>query len=336
MILAIFPANYFHIGKNEKAFIIRFILAYVILLLSFFVVSSKWLGDIMKHSFVGPVNFNAFPLILVGLMLGLFALAVRDDVRKRKLPPLRILQVIIALCLVAATVIASYIATHPSLERFFAMHLFIQAHPVAGGPLVAVLLYMSLLLPIIPALALTVPWQFLLRHGWLLIIGLVIFIGYLFANLLEALFHQFTVPVVLRSCATLLSLFPGITTVQPDRWELTYRGFGVVLGPVCSGFTMLVLFLGIFGFVWITLARKEKVAHGRAFFAMLIGLVLLWIFNILRVVSIMIVGAASPSIGIILFHGAAGALMFFLVFLLYIKLVVPMIRIRKRVGKSKR
>lgn len=329
-------SKYVRIGQQERSLIMRFVVAYGILLFSFFIVSSKWLGDVMEHSFVGPVNFNAFPLVLVGLMLGLFVVVVRDDVRKKKLPPLRMLQIIIALCLVALAVIASYIATHPSLEWFFAMHLFIQVHPVAGGPFVAVLLYLALLLPVMPALALTVPWQFLLRHGWLLLVGFFIFIGYLFTNLLEALFHQFTAPLVLRWCAALLSLFPGTTTVQSDRWELTYRGFGIVLGPVCSGFTMLVLFLGIFGFVWMTLARKSNVAHGRAFILMLSGLLILWCFNILRVVLIMFVGAASPSIGIILFHGAAGAVMFFLVFLFYIKLVVPMIRIRKKTGRKSR
>ncbi|MDD5751092.1 MAG: exosortase/archaeosortase family protein [Candidatus Peribacteraceae bacterium] len=315
----------FRLPSRDRSFLIRLVFASFLAIATFLFIRSQWLGEVMEHSFVGPKGFDSLSLLLPFLLLFLLFLQVRHQHDKHALLWPSRLQACVATCAFVGTVFLSYWVTHPSLDRFNAMHIFIQHHAL-GGALIASTILLALMVPLLPALVLFLPWSLIRRNATLLLVGIIVYVALIYASVLEVPFHQFTVERALRWSGVILSIFPGASVVRPERWEIAYRGFQVVIGPVCSGFSSLVLFIVLFGFVWLQLARRRTISHERAAVALVVGLFVLWLLNILRIAMIMVVGSFSPSAGFALFHGAAGAIFFFIVFVIYVYLVVPLLK----------
>jgi exosortase/archaeosortase family protein len=86
------------------------------------------------------------------------------------------------------------------------------------------------------------------------------------------------------------------------------------------------LFVVIFCALWWLLSKRGGVYHGRAVLALVAGVAMFYCINILRIVLIMIIGSFSRVIGMVLFHGTAGSLFFFLVIVVVIRFVMPLLR----------
>ncbi len=292
------------------------------------VIKSKWLGDLLEHSFVGPVGFDTFPILLFALLLcGFFMVHKKTAGKELRKMKISIQQYGIAsICLVLATLL-SYVMTHPSVERFYAMFAFINAHPIIGGPLLAATLSVALFAPALPALFLFFPTAFIRRHAFDIAFFSLILVLYFYVGVFDASFHMMVAPLILQASASVLMLFSNTVTVEPTHLRLGLNDFAVVIGPVCMGLNLLALFTAVFGFLWY---KSPKIRPMDGTIAFLAGLIILFILNILRIVLIMIVGIYSPVFAATLFHSAVGIILLLLVCGVYKQWIFPWMEKRAR------
>ena len=307
-------------GKRIRVFAMRLICIFATTVGIMKVIRSKWLGDLMQHSFVGPVVWDAFPILLFGFLLTGFLMVHRKDAKELHKNRTSVRQYLIAGACLIATIIFSYIATHPSLERFYSMHNFINAHAVIGGPIVAAMLYASLFAPAVPAAFLFLPPPFIRHHAIDLAFLGGILLLYFTANVFDAAFHMLVAPTILQISAAILSLFPGSVSVEPEHLRLSFESFSVVIGPVCTGLNLFALFTAVFLYMWY---KTPKIRHAKARVAFAGGIVLLFFLNILRIVLIMLIGAHAPAFATTLFHSSAGIVILALVCAAYVRWVFP-------------
>jgi len=119
--------------------------------------------------------------------------------------------------------------------------------------------------------------------------------------------------------AWLLSLFYSTVSTAMNASGgpiLRAQGFGVSIGPPCSGIDSMLLFIAFFAALF-TLDRKiiRKWLYGLFF---IIGLAGVYVINVLRLFLLMLAGIyISPRFAVGLFHTNAGWILFVLYFLLY-------------------
>ncbi len=317
----------FSLCPLQKTLIMRFGLSYGMFLAVFFSVQSGWFSRLLGSSFVGPIGFDLFPLILPPLGIAFFLFVERKSLRSLRSLSWPSATGFMARCglLLLIAGLATWI-THPTPARWTIMDTFMNTYDPMAEPFVATGLYASLFLPLFPLLILFLPMVFLRRHIAAFFIGFFLLFFYIFVHPLEAFYHVATGSALLRLVGSILQMLPGETVLSPDRWEVTYRGFSVVLGPLCSGFTAMALFVAIFSVLWWQLSKHGGIYHSRAVLALVAGLIVFFFINILRIVLIMVIGSFSHVLGMLLFHGAAGSLFFFLVILFMIRIVVPLLR----------
>lgn len=292
---------------------------------------TAWFGQLLGHSLTAPIGFNSFVLFALPLFAPLFLTIHRQDLKKWKsIPwPQGMYRVAGILLFILSVACASWY-THPSLERFQRMDAFMSAYAPMGELIVATTLYAALFLPLLPSFTLTLPAAFLKKYAKDFCAGTCLIVLYFIAQPLEAIFHIATAPFVLRAVAMVLTALPGTTIATPERWEISYNGFAAVVGPLCSGFSAFILFIAFFGMLWMHLVKQGRVRHGRALGALLSGLVLLFVLNILRIALIMMIASVVPSFGLFFFHGVVGSFVFLLLVFLYIRWIVPLLVSRRR------
>ena len=315
------------LSPNQKTLIVRFGVSYALFLAIFFFLQSPLLGHILGYLFVGPIGFDAFALLLPPFGIAFFLFLERTTLRGLTSIPYPTTSGVIVrgTALVSMVTLAGWI-THPNLDRLRLIESFINTYDPMAEPFVATGLYAVLFLPLLPSLFLLLPRTFLSRYITAFVAGTSLLIFYIFVHPLEAFYHVATGSTLIKWVGGLLRLLPGDTVLSPERWEVQYRGFSVVLGPLRSGFTAMSLFVAIFCALWWLLSKRGGVYHGRAVLALSTGVVMFFFINILRIVLIMIIGSFSRVIGMVLFHGTAGSLFFFLVIVVVIRFVMPLLR----------
>lgn len=103
----------------------------------------------------------------------------------------------------------------------------------------------------------------------------------------------------------LLSLFYADVYVNPAMAILGVNSFVVEIAPSCSGFEGIAL-ITVFVTLYLWLFRKE-LRFPAALLLLPIGIIVIWITNILRIVMLVSIGASfSPAIAIGGFHSQAG------------------------------
>ena len=99
---------------------------------------------------------------------------------------------------------------------------------------------------------------------------------------------------------------------DPPIKELAVGEFGVLVGPQCSGvegFLLITSFLGFY--IWLF---REQLRFPHVLSLLVIGIILSWCFNVVRVVALILIGHHwSPDLAINGFHSHAGWLMFTIV-----------------------
>ena len=96
---------------------------------------------------------------------------------------------------------------------------------------------------------------------------------------------------------------------DPPIKELIVGEFGVLVGPQCSGvegFLLITSFLGFY--IWLF---RDQLRFPHVLSLLVIGVLLSWCFNVVRVVALILIGHHwSPDLAINGFHSHAGWLMF--------------------------
>lgn len=99
---------------------------------------------------------------------------------------------------------------------------------------------------------------------------------------------------------------------EQENALLAVRDFAVLVGAACAGMEGFALITGFLLF-YFTLFR-DQLQFSRVWFLIPVGLAISWMFNIVRIVTLMLIGAhISPDLAAGGFHSHAGWLMFTLV-----------------------
>ena len=96
---------------------------------------------------------------------------------------------------------------------------------------------------------------------------------------------------------------------RPEKFELGIRDFSVSIAPVCSGFEGIGLIWAFLG-GYLVLFRRD-LRFPQALLLIPIGTVIIWLFNVMRIVVLVLVGAwGRPEVALGGFHSQAGWLAF--------------------------
>lgn len=124
---------------------------------------------------------------------------------------------------------------------------------------------------------------------------------------------------ITRILAWMLSLFYSTVSTSMNSSGgpiLRAEGFGVSIGPPCSGIDSMLLFITFFAALF-ALDRKI-VKKGLYAFFFIFGLAGVYLINVLRLFLLMLAGIyISPEFAVGLFHTNAGWILFVLYFLVY-------------------
>jgi exosortase/archaeosortase family protein len=98
--------------------------------------------------------------------------------------------------------------------------------------------------------------------------------------------------------------------ILPPR-TLLFNKFGINIIEYCSGIESIALFTGLYALIGVL--DWQRFNHKRVIYIFPIGLIILFLFNILRVFVLILGGYyINPSIAFSLFHTYAGMVFFIL------------------------
>ena len=101
--------------------------------------------------------------------------------------------------------------------------------------------------------------------------------------------------------------------------------FAVLIGDPCSGVESLVLFTGLYAFMW--LMDHEKYDGERVAILYLFGLIGMYLISLSRIIILMLIGAYwSPHFALNSFHSNAGWILFSVYFLVFMKYAIPILK----------
>ncbi len=301
----------------------RLLLLCVLTFATFFFLQSDTVSRMTGVRSLLPSGFNALPLLLIVLFCLYFFYRTRGQSGKKSLPLPGVFQIVISLMLLWGTIVFAWWMTHPPFWVEYAWQTFIQTREGTGVALLAALLYASLLLPpMIAYVFLLFPAAFLYRHRALLLGGLLLLGAYLFASVAEIFYHQLTVQTALHLVASLLHVLPGEVVLHASRWEIGYGPYLAIVGPLCSAFSVFLLFIGMFAFM-SSQNRPENSPWVRGALVLLGGLILMFAANIVRIAGLVWLGSIAPAFATHLIHGAGSGLFLLLIGWAYLRLTLP-------------
>ena len=114
------------------------------------------------------------------------------------------------------------------------------------------------------------------------------------------------------SASSLLDLLYSEITVNPELKLLGAKNFVVNIGPPCSGYEGMGL-VAIFTTIYLSIYKNEF-RFPQALLLFPIGLITIWAFNVIRIVTLMVIGSSiSEEMAVGGFHSQAGWISFLLV-----------------------
>jgi len=310
-----------------KQIALRFAIAYILSLAAFFLLPTRFAVWTLARPYVGALGINAYPLLLIPVIFGLVLFAARRNIDwaypKYYAPSKR--QTAFALLLFILLSLFAHWVTHPPYARFLLMQRFVTQFPYGGESFLAYSAYSASLLPLMGALFAVYSLRFLRIIALPLLVGTAVFLFYLYAHVIEIAYFRLSIKPILLTIKWLLSLLPLRTTILPVNGFIAVNDFGVHLGPACTDFSTLALFMGLWSFVLF----RSHIRSCPSILSMLIGMGILWSLNILRILLILLIGLHFPVFATTLFHGSIGGLLFLTFFALYLKYSLPFLRQRR-------
>jgi exosortase/archaeosortase family protein len=275
----------------------------------------------------GPALWSFLAPLVLFLLWGI---VLRDTARTSKhLAPPSFEQVALAVVLSGLLLLGSLWLLHPAPARFAALQEMALRLPEAGDALLHALLGVFLLLPTLLLPTVFLPLSLFLRHRLGILLGLIGGVALLFFPVLEAAYFRFTGPPLVAVLQRTLALLPGSVPAGMNRWQVGYGDFVATVGYACTEFSATALFVILFATALYSMRRRKRIAPSRAAIVIGGGILLLWVLNILRIASIVVIGSYHPRFAMTLFHSGIGMLLFLLFFLVYIRFCLPWVQAKK-------
>lgn len=156
-------------------------------------------------------------------------------------------------------------------------------------------------------------WRHLLRAEWptLAMGGLAGAVASLFAAGSQSLWDPLAYAALRLSYAALALVYDDVY-LDLETLALGVKDFVVLVGAPCSGYEGIGL-ISVFTALYLFMFRREF-RFPRALLLLPAGIVSIWLFNVLRIVVLIVIGAeVSPEIALGGFHSQAGWVSFLLV-----------------------
>ncbi|MFH1276353.1 MAG: archaeosortase/exosortase family protein [Candidatus Woesearchaeota archaeon] len=147
------------------------------------------------------------------------------------------------------------------------------------------------------------------------------FITFFFYSITQILWQlwDFLAFNVAKSVYFLLHLFSDSAFLKLGSGDPTLGlgSFNVIIGPPCSGIESLSMFIGLF--LLLVVYEQDNLQWKRTTVVFCLGLIGVYLLNILRVTLILLIGTKYPQFALGLFHSQAGWILFsiFILILLY-------------------
>ncbi len=285
----------------------------------------RWLG--IPH--LDIINYAASPIEWLLLVLLMCAYLKPP----RTTPPALLLERVRwfeygSLLLFIGSVLFAVWFTHPNDEMYQRILAFLGSNHVLGGPLVAAAIGIVTVFPFFPAYAFIAP-RTVLGKGVELIVVFFTLVGCFAISVIEAMYFSAIAPFIIRLLSKILLLFSWNVYANQQYGIISIDGFRVIIGPACAGFGYLLLFLLFFTYMVFMLGTKKKISSLRSFLALFLGLLCVFFLNILRIVTLMLVGIKSPDFALTLFHSIIGSVYFLLFFWMYFPVLKKWIGVKK-------
>jgi exosortase/archaeosortase family protein len=140
----------------------------------------------------------------------------------------------------------------------------------------------------------------------------------------ERLWEKWVTGPAIFLTRVVLAPFTGWNSRSVFDQHLSLGTFAVNVKAACSGLQWVFFFAAAYICIWIILAQSRPVSRTRGMIGLIGGIMLLYIFNGLRIASLLAVGYWSSSqVSVDIFHSFLGAVISFFVFLAYVKWVFP-------------
>lgn len=150
--------------------------------------------------------------------------------------------------------------------------------------------------------------------------------SYLTINILVENYWWFFSDTIMVALKWVIPLFSETAVVNPETYYITVNGFSVIVGPPCAGIYSLVTFALLFLLSLFFLSRTKKIKYFSAAISLILGLISVFILNIIRVAIILLVGGFySQELAINLFHEYLSAIFLIGIFSIYLYFVIPKI-----------
>lgn len=273
-----------------------------------FVLVSQSLDDLTGRPAVYPGSFNTLPLLMPAILLGAVCFYNRKNIRDDDIAEPSWKQAATAFYAFIPVVLVSFFITHPGEAQFEELLRFVQIAPVIGGTLLSGVMRAALLLPAIPLFFAFLPFALIKRFTVQLLLALAVMLVFLFANTLDALFYDVTMPIILTLSYWPLEMMSNDVSLDAAERLMRVGDFKAYVGPTCAGFSLLAIFTGFYAVYWEHLSRLPGFSVIKAMIALPAGLAILFFLNIIRISVLMLLGDYSPDLAVVIFHGAAGTL----------------------------
>lgn len=276
---------------------------------TFFLLQTKKVTILIGVPSFLPQGFNAFPLLLI-FFCCLFFFRKEKSHFPKKLPWPDMSQLLIAVLFwITAMHFATWITRPPYWLGYYYEYLT-QTYKETGVSFLVAGLYSSLLLsPLVAYTFLLFPLAFLQTFRRYFLGGLLLLLLYIFASIAEYFYHLLTVQTVLRLSAAFMQIFSPDVVLRADKWEIGYGEYLALVGPLCSGFSIFVLFIGMFAYMWSQQATKLRKDSKRGFLILAGGLILLFGLNIVRIAGLVMLGSVAPAFATQLIHGVGSGVL---------------------------
>ncbi len=131
--------------------------------------------------------------------------------------------------------------------------------------------------------------------------------------------------IILGGVKLLAKVVPGLK-VDVSTLNIALKDFSVSVGSACAGIYSLFAFTLLWVVALYFFQQKYTIIWWRVFFTWLSGMFFVLVFNIVRIVIIVMVGAYwSKDLAINLFHEYLGGIFLLMIFYLYLQLVFPLL-----------
>lgn len=163
----------------------------------------------------------------------------------------------------------------------------------------------------------------------------MVIIGYLLATIGIGSYWNFFSRAIMFGLTFTLPLFSSDFSMDVAKYNITMGDFSVNIGAPCTGIYSLVTFLVLFAVYIYFMAKYRTIDKTKTVLSAIVALVVLFIFNIIRISTIIFIGAYySKDLAINFFHEYMGSILFILLFWTYIHFISPKLIVQEKTSRN--